>query len=354
MKTITLTPWPIYPVRSGGQERCWNLTKYLNEPTVFSLDWTGESTHQRIEGVNYKTIGADPAAIAQAKLLMQSGVKTFDPMPMLTKKKLDTIRREIDNSDPDLIILEHPWLLDLTEGRPYIYDSHNCETLNTRQQFPHSLDTDLVSNLERRATQQAEHMTYTAEQDLKAMRQLYPFTTPVTHIPNGVTLPDTIATGEELTLIFIGSLYGPNIQAAKELISLAPLLNEYKIRILGNVCSVLETPYDNVELIGAVNDKQLDYYFRTAHAFINLTQTGSGTHLKIGRALAYGLPVITTPVGGRGYQTPLISNIANVPDNIRSLRRNWKQHSEQSRSEAELITWDIVGEKFRQVVNGLQ
>jgi glycosyltransferase involved in cell wall biosynthesis len=303
--------------------------------------------------VNYKVIGADQAAISQAQKLFASGIKTYDPIPTLTVKNLDTIRREIDNSDPDLIILEHPWLLELTDGRPYVYDSHNCETANTAQQFPHSLDLDLVRNLERRATQQAEHMTYTSEADFKAMQRLYPFTTPATHIPNGVTIPNQRATGEELNLIFIGSLYGPNIQAAKTLITLAPLMPEYKIRILGNVCSVLENPYDNVELIGAVNDKQLDYYFKTAHAFINLTTVGSGTHLKVGRALAYGLPVITTTIGARGYQTPHITTISNVPDMVRAIRKNWQHHSDTAYEEALTITWDQVGETFRGVINGL-
>ena len=350
MRILSLTPWPIYPVNTGGQERCWNLLSRIPENTIYSLDWQGNSSQQRIGDTNLKVIPADPKAVDQANKLMQSGIQTFDPIPMLTKDNLVTFRREIDNYDPDLVILEHPWLLDLIDDRPYVYDSHNCETVSTAQQRPHSLDLDLVQNLERRATQQAEHMTYTGEDDLKQMRKLYPFTTPVTHIPNGVDIPQQRATGEELNLMFVGSLYAPNVQAAKTLISLAPLIPEYKIRIAGSVCNLLETSYDNVELLGQVTDKQLDYYLKTSFAFVNLMGVGSGTSLKVGRALAYGLPVITTVIGGRGYTSPLVTHPAYLPDMLQALRKNWQHHSDRAYEEALTITWDNISQRFNEVI----
>lgn len=354
MKTLTLIPWPVHPAQSGGQERCWNLAQQLPEATIYALDWTGNSSHQRIGNINYKTIGADDNAITQSKKLFSSGIKTYDPMPTLTRNNLTTIRREIDNYDPDIIILEHPWLLELIDGRPFVYDSHNCETLNAIQQRPNSLELQLVKDLERRATQQAEHMFYTSEQDFKAMKQLYPFTTESTLIPNGVTLPDEVSNGEQLNLIFVGSLYGPNIQAAKELIALAPQLPEYQIQIIGNVCNALTNSYPNVQLVGQVTDKQLHYYFSNAHAFINLIRQGSGTHLKVGRALAYGIPVISTPTGARGYTTPIQVTPANILPALQAVRYNRLYLSDIAREEAATLTWQTIGETYRQVLNGLQ
>jgi hypothetical protein len=43
-------------------------------------------------------------------------------------------------------------------------------------------------------------------------------------------------------------------------------------------------------------------------AFVNLVSHGSGTHLKVGRALAYGVPVITSQIGARGYSTPIVTD----------------------------------------------
>jgi len=88
MKTLTLTPWPVHPAQSGGQERCWNLAQQLPEATIYALDWTGNSSHQRIGNINYKTIGADDNAITQSKKLFSSGIKTYDPMPTLTRNNL--------------------------------------------------------------------------------------------------------------------------------------------------------------------------------------------------------------------------------------------------------------------------
>ena len=351
MKTLALTPWPIYPAMSGGQERCWNLLTRAGEITTFALDWQGNTGTQQFGDMQYRVISADSKAQEQASKLMDSGIKTLDPIPTLTRNNLTTLRREIDKFDPDLIILEHPWLLEFTDGRPYIYDSHNCETVSTGTQRPHSLDMDLVANIERRAVQQAEAMTYTSQRDLKDMQQLFPFTTPTYLVPNGVDIPKERATGEELNLVFIGSLYGPNVQAAQMLISLAQTLKQYKIRIIGQVCSVLETTADNVELLGQVTDKQLDYYLKTSFAFVNLTNVGSGTHLKVGRALAYGLPVITTPIGKRGYVTPLETIPAHLPDMLSAVRKNWQHFSDLAYEEAQTITWDKVAINFREAIN---
>ena len=350
MRILSLTPWPIYPAMSGGQERCWNLLSRIPDNTVYSLDWLGESKHHRQGNTNLKVIAADPKAKEQAQKLIASGIQTYDAMPMLTKDNLTTFRKEIDNYDPDLIILEHPWMLDLIEDRPFVYDSHNCETASTFQQRPQSLDLNLVKDLERRATQQAEHMTYTSEDDLNQMRKLYPFTTPATHVPNGVEIPEQRATGEELNLMFIGSLYGPNIQAAKTLIALAPLIPEYKIRIAGTVCNLLESDHPNVELLGQVTDKQLDYYMRTSFAFVNLMGMGTGTSLKVGRALAYGLPVISTLIGGRGYTSPLTTSPAYLPDMLQAIRKNWQHHSDKAYAEALTLTWDIVADTFTKAI----
>ena len=354
MRILALTPWPIYPAQTGGTERCWNLLSRIGEVTVFSLDWGGNESQQRIGQVNLKTIPADPEAVAQARKLLTAGIHTYDPMPMLTRKNLTTYIHAIETYDPDLIILEHPWMVDLIGDRPYILDAHNCETINTGTQLgTHSLDFQLVADMERRAVQGAQHLIYCSEQDLTNMRKAFPFTTPATLIPNGCGIPDATTTGELLNLIFIGSTYGPNIQAAKTLTALAPSLPEYTIQILGPVADYIETTYDNVQLIGPVTDKQRDWYFRNAHAFVNLTTQGSGTHLKIARALAYGVPVITTPIGARGYDNLLITSEANVPEMLRNLRKNWHTHSEVAKTQAQHLDWNILASKLRTVIGEL-
>ena len=354
MKILALTPWPIYPAQTGGTERCWNLLSRLGEITVYALDWNGAEHHERIGQLNYRVIPADPEAVAQARKLMASGIKTFDPMPMLTRNNLKTFTAAIEAYDPDLIILEHPWMLDLIGDRPYILDAHNCETVNTGvHNGIHSLDFDLVRNLERRAVQGAEHLIYCATDDLNNMRKAFPFDTPHTLIPNGCELSDVVTTGEQLNLIFIGSNYAPNVQAAKNLVALAHLLPEYQIQILGPCATAIHSDEPNVQLIGYVTDKQRDWYFQNAYAFVNLTEQGSGTHLKVARALSYGIPVITTPVGARGYDNLLVTSIANTPDMVRAIRYNWHEHANNARQQAHNLQWDSLASKLRTVIGEL-
>ncbi len=130
------------------------------------------------------------------------------------------MRKAIDDYNPDLIILEHPWLVELTEGRPYVYDAHNFESMNTAMLFGrNSMDYQMVSDIERWAVAGAEHVTYCSADDWRMMGDNWELP-PGTHIPNGTHLPQTVATGENLNLIFVGSLYGPNIKAAKKLVKL--------------------------------------------------------------------------------------------------------------------------------------
>jgi hypothetical protein len=355
MKTLALAPWQLFPTISGGQERCFNLLSRIGEVTVFSLNWEGREDQRRVGQMNYRSIPADAKAVEQSRRLIASGLKTYDPMPMLTKNNLTTIRKAIDDADPDMVILEHPWLLDLIGDRPYIYDSHNCEAQNTADQFGRgSYDYDLVKDLERRAIQGAEHMIYTTKRDHDTMKAIYSFETPSTLVPNGTDLPATTSDGTTNNLIFIGSMYGPNVEAARELVALAPLLPQWNIQILGACANMVTTEASNVELVGMITDKQRDHYFNNAYAFINLISRGSGSHLKIARALAHGLPVITTTTGARGYTGLLETTPAGVPDMLDAIKDNWKQHSSRSLDQAEQLSWEHITKTFNGVLNAFQ
>lgn len=356
MKALGLTPWPIYPAHSGGQERCFNLLSQVPHATVFALDWQGNSHQSYLGDMAYQVIPADPHAIDRANKLMAAGIKTYDPIPMLTKDSLVTFRNAIDAADPDLVILEHPWLLDLIGDRPYLYDSHNCESYNTEQQLGRTgFDFELVTDLERRAVQGAEHMTYTSDRDLAHMAQYFTHTTPATLIPNGTHQPTVITSGNSRNLVFIGSNYGPNIEAAQNLANMATQLPGYTIQILGHCATQVHSTAPNVQLLGPVTDRQLDFYLTNAHQFINLMSKGSGTHLKLARAMAYGIPVVTTPIGGRGYTSPtLVTTNLQTVDAILEVTNSWQKHHNTALAEAQTLTWDTIGNTFNEVLRGLQ
>lgn len=361
MKLLALTPWPIIPAMAGGSERCFNLLSRVGEITVFALDWHGtQDVTQRVRSMTHRTIPANPEAVARARKLLAAGITNLDVMPTLVADDLTTFREAIEEFDPDLIILEHPWMVDLIGERPYILDCHNFESSNTALQLGrHSLDYSLVAGIERRAVQGAEHITYCSEDDVRGMAKAFPFGTPNTLIPNGCDIPKRLTAGQalnELRLSFIGSNYKPNIQAAKNLITLAPLLADYTIQIAGGVCDSLQDVPDvqNVQILGKLTDTGSDNFFSHSHQFVNLIEHGSGTHLKIARALSYGVPVVTTPIGARGYKNLNVTSLANVPDMVRAVTEDWERHHLAAVEQSKLITWDVIGTKFREVINGLQ
>ena len=108
--------------------------------------------------------------------------------------------------------------------------------------------------------------------------------------------------GNEKVFGFIGSNYDPNEVAVKWLSEkVLPLVHKmepgYKCIIAGNVCGrIPDNEY--YEKIGRVEHLQ-DYYDQISIS-INPIQNGTGLNIKGIEALAYGKPLITTPVGAKG------------------------------------------------------
>ena len=357
MKIVALTPFNIIPPNFGGAERCYNLLTRVGELTTIALNWQGVSQEGSTGQMKYRLVPADPAAVEQSEKLMKLGVMTYDPMPMLCKNNLIGLRDAVAEEEPDLIILEHPWLYPFVGDVPFVYDAHNAEGYLTSTRWPSSYDAHLVEDLESQVVKNAKAITVCSEVDALILKKRYQVETEMHYIPNGTDIPSKPAEGKTKNLIFIGSLYGPNVRAAQELVNLAPVLDGYTIQILGPCTQLVKSDAENVELVGSVTEEQKDNYFRNAYAFVNLTKQGSGTSLKNARAMAYGLPVIATKVGARGYPTSIVADTeVAVLHALRKLndpkltQLDWRKESEKNRAYAESISWDVIGKAFREIV----
>jgi glycosyltransferase involved in cell wall biosynthesis len=352
VKIVALTPFNIIPPNFGGAERCLNLLTRIGEVTTIALNWDGVDQEGTFQSMHYRLISADPKAKERSQKLFGETVHTFDGMPAFCVNDLEKLKAAIAEEAPDLIILEHPWLIPFVGDTPFIYDAHNAEAFLTSIRWPGSVDEQVVKELERKAVEKAKAITYCSELDADIFRKFYNVTAPMHYIPNGTDLPDQLAEGKTKNLIFIGSAYGPNIRAAQELANMAVLLPDYKIQILGACAKAVRTVNDNVELIGQVTNEQMHEYFLNAYAFVNLMQTGSGTSLKVGRAMSYGLPVISTKVGARGYEgVTVVNNSGELVSALENLE--WGAASQASRAYAEKISWARAGVKFQGIVRGV-
>lgn len=360
MKVLALTPWPINPPTTGGTQRCYQLLQDIDNLTVLSLDWLGESeTIYHRDSTTYHNMPADDAAKEQAKKLFKSaGLRSYDTIPSLTKHNLVEFKETINAYDPDIIVLEHPWLIDLIDDRPYIYDAHNCESVATAQLFgKQTYDYELVTRLEQRCIREAEHIIYCSEDDLKAMERIQHITCPTTRIPNGTHLPELPEQRDNQNskqLIFVGSMYLPNVIAAQNLVALAPQFPDYNIVIIGGCTRAVTNNQPNVTLYDHLDDEKLNTQLNTSFAFINLTTRGAGTQLKVAQALSYGLPVISTQIGARGYVTPLLVTPDTIGEALQELTLNYEAYQYNARLEAESLDWVKLRKQFGQVINGIQ
>jgi glycosyltransferase involved in cell wall biosynthesis len=346
-RLVGLVPFHILPPRFGGAERAYHLLTRLGPIEIIALNWQGFSGEKVDGDVTYKLIAASPKAVERAEKLRAHGVKTFDPMPMLTRSDLTELRDAIGK--PDAIILEHPWLVPFANA-PFVYDAHNAEARLTAERWPGSVDAQAVRELEKQAVENARAITYCSEADAQTLRASYNITAPMTYMPNGQLPPSETAHLQSNNLIFIGSVYEPNVRAAQALADLGRSLPEYKIQILGKCAEYVKTDSPNVTLVGEVTDEQMHHYFVNAYAFVNLVSQGSGSHLKLARALSYGLPILTTAIGARGYNDLTI--VSNPADIVAALKKiNPGAVKAKALVQAKKLEWDTIGRQFKQVVD---
>lgn len=336
VKIAALSPFPFVGMQYGGAERIHNLlTRIDHEIDVFLPNY-GDVTYSEFANLrmHYSHVPVTLRHQEYDLTIAQHSKQLFGSL--------------LQEYEPDLVILEHPWQAHALSGQKYIYDAHNNETamkLALRKDFM----LELTQEVETMALQ-ATHVTYCSEDDELVTDS------PMTHIPNGTDIPEINrhhGFGSNV-LLFVGSAHPPNQAAALTLVTLAKALPQYHVVIAGNCASTLQPDSDNVTLLGHVDAKMLDYLFRTAHAFMNPIAAGSGTSLKVGRALSYALPVISSALGARGYEGHCIitETAQDAFDALDALRdpRAYAEAADKSRTAAYEYSWDSVGAKFNEVV----
>lgn len=127
-------------------------------------------------------------------------------------------------------------------------------------------------------------------------------------IPNSVNLPELHDPSPEPTLLFIGSDYGANIEAARFLAEkiwpyIYPQVPDAKLIIAGIPLEKLKNTGLHglgIEIAGFVAD--LDSLYRRSRVIVTPLLVGGGTRFKIIEAAAYGKPIVSTAIGAEGIE----------------------------------------------------
>ncbi len=159
------------------------------------------------------------------------------------------------------------------------------------------------------------------------------------------------------TLLFVGwGQYDPNVDAVTYFArDIFPLI----LKQLPNACfkvvggdypkEVLDLHGDSIEIIGRV--PEMAPFLHEAYISIAPLRYGSGVKGKIGEALSYGLPVVTTSIGLEGFALTPNKNVllGDTPkefaDHVLSLLNNPRLHSEISFS-----GWMFLKDSFSEAV----
>lgn len=210
----------------------------------------------------------------------------------------------------DVVIIDHysisPFAKYIDEAKPIIYNSYNCETDLAEQLYPAgSLDIRVTNDMERAAIESSKAFAYCSDEDLEKINKYFSHDSSSYYVPNGTTRHEIIpeANFDLKTILFTGSGHPPNTEAANILIQVAKEMPDYNFVIAGSVGDSLKSKKitKNVKVTGYIDNKAMDNLFKSSSMFINPMQIGSGTHLKMTMAMGYGLPIISTTVGARGF-----------------------------------------------------
>ena len=139
--------------------------------------------------------------------------------------------------------------------------------------------------------------------------------------------------------------HGPNLHGLRLLLEQLDRVGEVSLRLVGGPVEVgadLAEKYDCLDYLGPLANDSLKREASTWWAFVNpIFCTARGASTKVATALGWGVPVLTTPQGKRGYNWP-----ASIPtyDSASSLAIACKLACQESSMESLLQGVKIVTE----------
>lgn len=243
---------------------------------------------------------------------------------LIRTKYLKELQKSLLSSE--VVIFEGPWQYRLVKGqiqnKLIIYDAHNVESvLRTGNEWE-----KYTFELEKELSERADLIITVSEEDKEQISSIYNIShNKILSIPEGFETPRTAWDNTSNEVVFIGSAYGPNIEAANEIIKIAEKLPQYNFKIIGSVCSSLHRKKpQNVKCLGIIDNKKKELEICSSFLALNPVNIGSGRNLKMNDYISHGIPIITTEIGSRGFAEVLkrnffIAEIDEFPEKIKEI-----------------------------------
>ena len=389
LKVVVLDMQPIDPPTGGGRLRLLGLYHALGGGLdvryVGTYDWPGPGYRRQklsptLEEVLVPLSAAHfAAAKARSKAAGGKGVidTTFHELAYLSPEYVAAAREAA--AEADIVVFSHPWIHPLVcdllepERQLIVYEAHNVEGLLRLELLDDGRGgTEIareVVRVEYSLCHAAHLILACSHADRSAFIRLYGVPPERTRVAaNGAftrtlvpptseekaTARKNLRLGAGPVALFIGSQYGPNVEAARFIAtSLAGAAPQVQFVIAGGVGEAVSTRRANLRVTGQISEEDKRRWLQAADLGVNPMFSGSGTNIKMFDFMAAGLPIVTTPIGARGIMADgenmavvepdgfadEVSALVGDPDCARSMGRAARDAVERSYS------WERISEQ---------
>jgi glycosyltransferase involved in cell wall biosynthesis len=210
---------------------------------------------------------------------------------------------------------------------------------------------------EQRALREADMVVAVTEDDRKLFQRVIP-NKPIHIIPNGFDQYSKSSDaqtsfskhGKKRVALFLASHSVHNLRALKALRSIfsKPAVSKnWSLWVVGNINPSFELPPNTLKL---GPQKNLSDIFSQAEIALNPILSGSGSNVKLIESLGNGCPVLSTPIGARGFPPELsglhIEAIHNFEERLQSAVP-WQKPKV---SELACYQWQEIGSQYCQLI----
>ncbi len=346
-RILSLSTYPVHPPQGGGQARVFYMNRGLSEQfdvqVVCLVDGSRPASQRSVSPtLEVHEVPSSPEfSELDWSYYQRSGIPTTDVVfasAFALNRDYVAKCKELAK-DADIIVAEQcftfPLAKTLRADIPVVYNSQNVEIDLKEQMFgPSDVRDELIEwtrEAEQSALSEAALTIYCSQSDQRRAAEAYRLKNGLAHavVENGT---DTASIGykplaerrsirsllgvEDGFCLFLGSWHEPNIEACRDLFSIAAQLPDVHFCVAGTVGeyfnqNAAQVP-ENVLLIGRVSEVERLTLVQGASCALNPMSSGSGTNIKMLDYLAAGLPVLSTPTGARGLEE--IGNLFEIAE----------------------------------------
>lgn len=370
MRVLSIFPYRLLPLTHGGRVRTYRLAVGLARAGAsvdLACPWSpGLPRHPfEREGITIR-----PFVFAANLLPVILGDRVVPPQLQLAAQPLTRGPRRLlrDCGRYDLVDFHFcayaSWMHRVAKETRVVYSAHNVELDYALAESASGLRRFLgrrLEALERQAVLASDCVVTCTEADRTRLAELYGQPAAAAVVANGFDESE-IRGGdragrdesrarlglepEELAILFVGGRAVHNRRAVRFLeTEMLPRLQRPARLILAGECA---RPRREGRLVALGPVERLQPLLAAADVAVNPVESGSGSNVKLAEYLAAGVPVVTTPIGLRGYEA--FAELVTVAQLDRFAEAVQARHAAGARTpEIAELSWSALGRRLHRI-----